>query len=75
MPNTTLATANLNRLLEENACKLGGRKLLYSFAYYTEEEFWKIYSKQIYEVLRKKYHAENVWMGIDQKMGFPSQEN
>ena len=29
--------------------------MLYSDAYYTEEEFWKIYDKAAYDTLKQKY--------------------
>lgn len=46
-----------NRALEHELHKLGGRKWLYAHCYYTEEEFWNIYDRKWYELLRKKYHA------------------
>lgn len=46
-----------NRRLEERLRELGGRKVLYSHTYYTEEEFWSIYDRQWYEGLRERYSA------------------
>jgi hypothetical protein len=44
-----------------------GRKVLYSYSYYTPEEFWSIYPKNEYEKLRRAYHGGR-WMNIDQKV-------
>ncbi|KPI38712.1 Delta(24)-sterol [Cyphellophora attinorum] len=37
-----------------------GVKILYAHAYYTEEEFWQIYNKAIYDEVRKKYNSETL---------------
>ncbi|HUB93003.1 MAG TPA: FAD-binding oxidoreductase [Verrucomicrobiae bacterium] len=47
----------LNTRIEAKVTELGGKKWLYAHTYYTEAEFWSIYSKSWYEKLRKKYHA------------------
>ncbi|KAF2866885.1 hypothetical protein BDV95DRAFT_631401 [Massariosphaeria phaeospora] len=46
-----------NRRLEARLTELGGRKVLYSHTYYTEEEFWQLYDKSWYEALRQRYSA------------------
>jgi hypothetical protein len=46
-----------NRDLETRLSELGGRKVLYSHTYYTEEEFWRIYNKNWYDELRNRYSA------------------
>ena len=48
----------LNRSIEQKVLELGGLKCLYARAYYTEEEFWKIYDRNWYEALREKYGAK-----------------
>ncbi|KAF2255158.1 24-dehydrocholesterol reductase-like protein precursor [Trematosphaeria pertusa] len=50
----------LNRDLEAKVAELGGLKCLYAHAYYTEDEFWRIYDEQGYTGLRRKYHAESL---------------
>lgn len=47
-----------NRDLEWVLHKLKGMKWLYSRNFYTEEEFWQIYSRPEYDALRKQYRAE-----------------
>ncbi|KAF1847021.1 FAD-binding domain-containing protein, partial [Cucurbitaria berberidis CBS 394.84] len=46
-----------NRQLEAELRRLGGRKVLYSHTYYSEEEFWKLYDREWYEALRRRYSA------------------
>jgi hypothetical protein len=53
--------------LEEWTKAAQGRKVLYSYSYYTPEEFWSIYPKLDYDHLRYAYHADR-WMSLDQKV-------
>lgn len=46
-----------NLHLEKRLTELGGRKVLYSHAYYTEEEFWQLYDQKWYNSLRQRYSA------------------
>ncbi len=59
--------AELVHQLEGWTKQARGRKVLYSYSYYTPEEFWSIYSKTDYDHLRKLYHADR-WMRLDQKV-------
>ncbi|CRK17475.1 hypothetical protein BN1708_012079 [Verticillium longisporum] len=52
-----LAFVRTNRDLEAKVRALGGRKVLYSHAYYDEDDFWAIYGRAWYDELRLKYHA------------------
>lgn len=58
------ATADLENL----ARSLGGRKMLYSQSYYSPEVFWEIYPKTDYSQLRKQYHAEGIFLPLDEKV-------
>lgn len=58
----------VNKEFETLAKKLGGRKMLYAHAYYTEDEFWKVYDKEWYEKLREKYHANKIFPTVWQKV-------
>jgi delta24-sterol reductase len=49
-----------NRNIEAKTSELGGKKWFYAHNYYTESEFWKIYDKEWYQRLRKKYKAETL---------------
>lgn len=49
---------HFNRLIERQTIELGGLKSLYSSSYYTEEEFWSIYDRELYSSLKVKYDPE-----------------
>lgn len=49
-----------NRRLEHTLTEMGGRKWLYAYAFYTEQEFWELYPRDWYDALRRKYHAEGL---------------
>ncbi|CAK7202885.1 hypothetical protein SEUCBS139899_005612 [Sporothrix eucalyptigena] len=52
---------SLNRDLEHRlAHEFGGMKWFYAHAYYSEDDFWKIYDRPAYEALREKYHATSL---------------
>ncbi|KYK61657.1 putative fad binding domain containing protein [Drechmeria coniospora] len=59
-PRDPKAFYELNRKLELRSAELLGAKLLYARTYYTEDEFWLIYDKAIYEEMRRKYKAEGL---------------
>ncbi len=54
--------------LEKMAHELGGRKMLYSYTFFSEEEFWNIYSKDAYDNLKKKWDKSNLWTCISKKV-------
>lgn len=58
----------LTQQLENRAISLGGKKQLYGYSYYSEDGFWNIYSQEEYQALREKYHAENAWVSIEEKV-------
>ncbi|WP_017594363.1 FAD-binding oxidoreductase [Nocardiopsis potens] len=47
-----------NRLVEEEVSRLGGHKSLYSDAYYTEDEFWRLYNGDGYRALKDAYDPQ-----------------
>ncbi|KAH7119901.1 24-dehydrocholesterol reductase-like protein precursor [Dendryphion nanum] len=59
-PRDAYQFIKLNRDFEAKLEELGGLKCLYAHAYYTEDEFWRIYDEPSYKSLRQKYHAENL---------------
>lgn len=59
-PRDPKAFYDLNRKLELRSAELLGTKLLYARTFYTEDEFWQIYRKSIYDEMRKKYKAEGL---------------
>jgi len=46
-----------NRMIEKKVRELDGKKSLYSTSYYSQEEFWELYNKGTYDVLKAKYDA------------------
>lgn len=58
----------ITRRLERKTQELGGRKVLYTRSYYTQEEFWTIYSRDAYEALRRKTAAKGFWHNIVDKV-------
>jgi FAD/FMN-containing dehydrogenase len=56
-----------NKLVEKKTAELGGIKMLYSDAYYTENEFWKIYDKKTYDALKQKYDPQHKLKDLFQK--------
>ena len=56
--NWHLADGHYNRLVEAKVGELGGIKSLYSDAYFTPEEFWGIYNRDVYRQLKAEYDPE-----------------
>lgn len=49
---------DVNRAIEAEVERLGGRKSLYSDSYYTPEAFWQIYNGDTYEQVKKTYDPD-----------------
>jgi FAD/FMN-containing dehydrogenase len=64
MVPTTHEDGFFNRKVEEKALKLGGRKGLYSTAWYDEETFWKLHDRKTYEELKARYDPGNVFRDL-----------
>ncbi len=58
----------INRMFEKFVHQIGGRKMLYAQAFYTEESFWKIYDQKAYLRLRKKYKATMIFPTVWEKI-------
>jgi len=58
----------VNRLVEREVAGLGGRKVLYAHAYYTPEEFWRIYDREWYAGLRDRCRADPVFPDLYEKV-------
>ncbi len=57
-----------NRIIEHEVTKMGGRKSLYSTAFYNEGEFWSIYGGQDYEQAKRKYDPDGRFLGLYEKV-------
>ncbi len=47
-----------NKLIEAEVSRLGGKKGLYSEAFYSEKDFYRIYNGKAYDQLKKKYDPD-----------------
>jgi len=68
MPHKDLKNHQINEHLEAYMHELGGKKMLYSYNFYSKERFWQIYCEDHYQELRKKYRSDP-FLTIDAKMG------
>jgi FAD/FMN-containing dehydrogenase len=50
--------AHHNKLVEDLVERLGGRKSLYSTAFYDRDRFWQLYNGAAYDVLKKTYDPD-----------------
>ncbi len=50
---------DVNRAIEIEVERLGGRKSLYSSSFYPEDEFWGIYNGETYAGLKKQYDPDS----------------
>jgi FAD/FMN-containing dehydrogenase len=57
----------VNRKLEQEVIRLGGRKSLYSDCYFPEDEFWQIYNGEFYKIIKGKYDPENRFADLYKK--------
>lgn len=68
MPTPGCSVPQHTAFLEREASELQGRKLLYARSYYDKDSFWKIYSKDEYEELRKTLCSEGIFHDITEKV-------
>lgn len=59
---------HFNRLIEEKVSDLQGIKSLYSDVYYTQEQFWSLYNRPLYESLKRKYDPNNAFKPLFDKV-------
>ncbi|HEU5121547.1 MAG TPA: FAD-binding oxidoreductase [Candidatus Saccharimonadales bacterium] len=56
-----------NKLIEAKVDELGGKKGLYSEAFYKENDFWRIYNGTAYNTLKEKYDPKGRLKNLYQK--------
>jgi len=56
-----------NRRVEQELVRLGGKKGLYSSAYFDRETFWKLYNGPAYERLKSRYDPAHALPGLYEK--------
>ena len=64
---TTHEPGYFNRKVERKALELGGRKGLYSTAWYDEKTFWMLHNKPYYERLKTRYDPHSVFRDLYDK--------
>jgi FAD/FMN-containing dehydrogenase len=50
--------AHHNRWVEREVDRLGGRKSLYSTAFYDQDRFWELYNGPVYHRLKHRYDPD-----------------
>ena len=55
---------NYYRMIEEELTDIGGIKTLISNNYYTEQEFWKIWNKENYGVVKRRTDPDNIFRDL-----------
>lgn len=68
LPNRAGTVDLPTKWLEKKTREYGGRKVLYSRSFYTQNDFWEIYDEGYYRELRQKTHSENAWPDITDKV-------
>ncbi|HSW97804.1 MAG TPA: FAD-binding protein [Candidatus Saccharimonadales bacterium] len=58
---------HVNKLFEDYVLKIGGRKMLYAEAFYTEKFFWEIYNEKAYRNLRDVYKVKDIFPTVWEK--------
>lgn len=61
------AQGTYNRRIEAKVAELGGRKSLYSTAFYRPDEFWRTYGGDTYHDLKKRYDGEGRLLDLYEK--------
>ncbi|SHJ48232.1 FAD/FMN-containing dehydrogenase [Dethiosulfatibacter aminovorans DSM 17477] len=57
-----------HRIIEEKLIELGAIKTLISTNLYSEEEFWNIWNKKNYDLVKEKTDPDNIFRGYYEKM-------
>ena len=68
LPSYSASIGQITKNLEKKTKGYGGRKVLYSRSYYTQEEFWEIYSIEEYRTLRERTDADGIFYEITKKV-------
>lgn len=57
----------VNRALEDEVSRLGGRKMMYAQSFYTTDSFWRLFNRRAYEATRARYHAAGAFPDVPTK--------
>jgi len=64
----TPADGAINRMIEDEVTRLGGRKSLYSTTFYDKKTFWSIYGGSTYFALKDRYDPQGRLLGLYEKV-------
>ncbi|CAF4694271.1 unnamed protein product [Rotaria sp. Silwood2] len=56
------------KALEEEAMRLGGRKMLYSLSYYSRDQWSSIYDVEWYKEMKRKWDPDYAWGDLYEKL-------
>ena len=56
------------RIIEEKLMELGAIKTLISTNLYSEKEFWSIWNRKNYDLVKQKTDPDNIFMSLYEKM-------
>jgi FAD/FMN-containing dehydrogenase len=59
VPRDSSDPHHYNRWVEDEVDRLGGRKSLYSTAFYEQEHFWSLYNGPVYRTLKARYDPQS----------------
>ena len=63
-----MADNHYNRLLEKQLTELHAIKGLYSLSFYTKDEFWKSYDREMYETTKHQFDPDTVFPTLYEKV-------
>ena len=55
---------NYYRIIEDELMNIGGIKTLISNNYYSESDFWKIWNKENYDLVKSKTDPDNIFRDL-----------
>jgi FAD/FMN-containing dehydrogenase len=65
--NAKSETGYHNKIIEKKVKELNGKKSLYSDSFYSQEQFWQLYNKEVYTKLKAKYDPQRKFKTLYQK--------
>jgi hypothetical protein len=68
LANSNITPIEATKFLEDKLKENGGRKMFYTHSYYNQEDLKNIYDLEKFSFIRKKYHAESVFIDFPRKV-------
>ncbi|CAF3344362.1 unnamed protein product [Rotaria sp. Silwood2] len=64
----TCGARHATKALEREVMRLGGRKMFYSLAYYSRDQWSSVYDVEWYKEMKRKYDPEYAWGDLYEKL-------